>query len=70
MEECTQCHREFPDHLINQMVMGGGYAFVCPLCALEMRNKAHGIPVGTPFRGEMAHDMWLEATEYVAQQGG
>ncbi len=39
-----------------------GNAMMCPICALTARNKLHGLPANTPFRGSTAqgaHDREL-----------
>lgn len=36
------------------MYINGKYIKVCPVCALELRNKTHGLPSGTKFSGAIA----------------
>ena len=67
-EKCNQCERDFPDYLLTDMVTQAGTISTCPLCALEARNATHGLPKWTPFQGEVAHDMWLEAIAYLDAQ--
>ena len=54
MTICPQCDREFPEELIERMIAGSEHFMTCPLCALRIMNELHGIPEGTPFRGEQA----------------
>jgi hypothetical protein len=55
MTKCTKCKLSYPDHLV---------VVICPLCALLLRNETHGLPLNTPFTGEMANVMYEEAVEY------
>ena len=65
MKRCAECKRKFPGQLINIMFTSDGNFWTCPLCALEIRNKMHGLPLDTPFHGEIANDMWHEAKEFI-----
>ena len=63
---CENCHKSFTDKLINPMITTcGRIREVCPICALEIRNKLHGLPAGTPFSGEMAQEYYKQALEEV-----
>lgn len=53
---CQQCKKKYPAHLFGIPI--------CPLCALENRNAAHGLPADTPFHGEIAAAMHAEAVEF------
>lgn len=66
--KCTNCQRDFPFHLVNKMTTNQGDAYVCPLCALDIRNKMHGMPSDTPFMGKAAAALWREADDWVKQQ--
>jgi hypothetical protein len=67
---CDKCKKDFPDHLIAPFVSSEkGVRNCCPICALRLRNTQAGLPIDTPFQGEMANDMWEEATEYVKKGG-
>lgn len=61
---CKKCEREYPFGLIQELVNNEGRVKICPICALELINKIHGFPPDTPFRGEMARDLYDEAVEY------
>ncbi len=65
MNKCTMCNISFPSHLINMLFVNGKYIKSCPLCAQEIVNKTHGLPEGTPFRGEIAQDILEEAIEFL-----
>jgi len=71
LSKCDLCEREFPDELIRVMtIFAEGEAtqtHCCPLCALDFRNKLHGLPEGTPFKGELAHELWLKAEDYLRE---
>ena len=66
---CTACDREFELRMIQEMVTSDGNYFVCPICALEIRNKMHGLPDGTPFRGEQAKALYYDALAYLHETG-
>ncbi len=72
MKECSQCHKEFPSHLIDQLVsFEGGLKTSfdsCPICALAFTNKMHGIE-RTDFTGSMASLMLAEAKEFIKKEG-
>lgn len=36
------------------------YCDMCPICALKIRNYIHGLPLDTPFEGEVARAMYEE----------
>jgi len=62
--KCKKCRRSFPDHLVTNVNYSVANP-ICPLCALALRNKIHGLPEGTPFNGTVANDMWEEATAII-----
>lgn len=66
---CEKCNRRFPAHLIapmNFIVQGHqGRLKVCPICALKIRNKMHGLPENECLRAKTANDMYQEAVEYL-----
>ena len=64
---CHGCNRKFPAELIQPFFSTEGNAKLCPICALERRNKLHGLPPNTPFQGGEAHRLWTEALEYLAK---
>ena len=68
VKRCGSCKRKFPDHLIQPMVTSEGTFVQCPLCALEHRNLLHGMPMDTPFHGEMAAAMWEEAKAFIEKK--
>lgn len=62
---CNECDRKFPAHLIQPLVSNTYTILLCPLCALRIRNVAHGLPIDTPFNGEMANQLWQEANKWI-----
>ena len=68
MTKCTKCKLKYPDHLVSQMASNVGgkltYTTLCAVCALEVRNLSMGLPLDTPFTGEMASVMYDEAVIY------
>jgi hypothetical protein len=66
-EKCPKCKRLFSEGLIQPLFANGKYYPLCPICALEERNKTLGIPLDTPFTGEMALEMYEQALEEVKQ---
>jgi ferredoxin len=68
MKKCKECKKKFPSHLVQPYTgVTNGQSFcidVCPLCALEIRNKQHGLNE-TKFQGEMANLLLHEAREFI-----
>jgi hypothetical protein len=68
---CHKCKRQFPDHLIDNLitVTGGKMTSlsVCPICALDLSNKQHGIN-RAEFTGEKANQMLKNAREYLEKK--
>ena len=64
LSDCPQCSRAFPAELITAMCVNGDYVSTCPLCALRITNELHGMPEGTPFRGEIAQEMHKQAVAF------
>lgn len=73
MKRCTNCQRKFPARLINEMVESFGgkmwRRWLCPLCALTIRNETHGLPPDEPFAGPVAQSLWEEAKTYIDKKG-
>ena len=73
--KCSTCKRHFPDHLISKMTVFTPLDGLkqtdplCPVCALYMRNKIHGLPSGTPFNGELAEANRQEAIKWLQTNG-
>jgi hypothetical protein len=42
-----------------------GVLIACPICALEEINELHGLPYGTPFKGEQAKHDYEEAWDFL-----
>ena len=61
MTICPQCDREFPEELIEKVLLGDECLMMCPLCALRIINESFGRPEGTPFRGKQAQHNVREA---------
>ena len=66
MTKCNNCKREFPDHLFAPTITSEGSYTVCPICSLKLRNNALGIAKDTPFKGEIANEMYEEALEFLS----
>lgn len=70
VSKCPECKKDFPEHLIHLIHIANcphiedGHYPMCPLCALKVRNNAHGFPEDLPFEGTIANEYWKEATEY------
>jgi len=61
MAICPQCNREFPEELIEDVLLGYECLLICPLCALRIINELCGRPEGTPFSGKQAQHNVREA---------
>lgn len=72
MTKCLECEQLFPDHLIQDMAIGDKtglhYVPLDPVCALKIRNQTAGLPLDTPFQGEMAQALYEEAVEFLEKQ--
>lgn len=64
MKKCEECKRKFPEHLIQPFMSNHGNKMLCPLCALDYKNKIHGLN-DTCFSGEYAQLLLEEAQEYL-----
>lgn len=56
MIACTSCFTEYPEELVTQMFVNGGYVKVCGICALQISNEVHGTK-RRKFDGEQAEQM-------------
>lgn len=71
MKTCELCKIEFPEHLIEQCILGDRVIKnCCPICGLEEINELHGLPYGTLFRGEQAKRNHDEAYAFLADPRG
>ena len=74
MKHCTECNREYPDHLVQELAIGGGgklrYIPLCPICAYgKYMNPHRGLPPDTPpTSGTIARRLWLEAKRYMEKK--
>ena len=64
-DRCLNCGIKFPEHLIQPMVGSGFSLMMCPICALEVSNKMHGLN-RNEFNGEIANQYLKEARAYLA----
>lgn len=71
MKTCANCHREFPDELIQEMASSKGakltYTPLDAVCALEIRNKSMGLPLTTLFNGPQAHALYERTLQYLEE---
>lgn len=75
MKTCECCETEFPDNLVQPMVMGDVKdgkanvtytAEVCAICALKLRNKIHNFSKKAKFdKGSNAHQLWLDCHKFL-----
>ena len=61
---CQECKRSFSDELIQPLYYKGTYTPMCPLCALAITNKIHGMN-RKKFAGTMANELLEQAKEEV-----
>lgn len=70
MEQCVECLEKFPAEILSPMITSeGNTGLLCGVCALRLRNEAHGLPLGTPFQGEVAQWMYEEAMKLKESRG-
>ncbi|KKN70689.1 hypothetical protein LCGC14_0428440 [marine sediment metagenome] len=67
LKECEICKRMFPDLLIVEVPYVGERPRMCPICALEVSNQAHGLN-RTEFNGTMANEMLFEARAFLIKE--
>lgn len=74
MIRCNACKRKFPDHLVQPMltIQGGkqGVTYLCPICAFESINLAHGINRTSFSAGSMSQKLLEEARAWIEKKGG
>ena len=69
MTKCTVCKSKMPDELFvpsNPRMVAGD---CCPICAMTLRNKYHGLPLDTLPLGEIAASLVEEAWQYYKPKG-
>ena len=64
MLQCKCCKVEYPDYFISDLVIGEERQSMCPVCALELLNRYHQRPVGTPFVGPVAKVLFGEVVTW------
>ena len=73
LRTCEGCRRRFSAHLVREMCLGDDrgthYLRICPLCALERRNAAAGLPRDTPFQAPGAVALYRQARDYLRESG-
>lgn len=73
---CEKCSLDYPQHLIAPVEQGtidpvSGRMretrrdFMCPICALNMRNAQRGLPPETPFDGPQARRSYNSAVYHL-----
>ena len=63
--QCPQCEKDFPEHLLHPLLVNGAHTEpMCPICAMGIINKTHGIN-RKKFAGTTAQAMLLEAKQHV-----
>lgn len=69
MRTCSRCGRDFPDHLIHDLVDSQSSSVpVCPPCGLALMNERTGL-VRTSFStGSLAQQLLEEARAYLAKE--
>ena len=61
MKKCEVCKKQriYSEIIITSIIIKE----CCPVCALNIRNKIHGMPRGTPFTGDIANQHYVEELE-------
>ncbi len=44
MYSCENCGREYPEHLVQLLVMENYSKMICPICAINLIRTEHGLP--------------------------
>lgn len=63
---CPDCSRKFSNHLVKFPIFFDNndetmVYMICPLCALERRNKTNGLAAETPFSKKHSRNLYDEA---------
>lgn len=67
--KCGECENDFPPELLDEMFIGNSYTtLICGICALKLRNKFHGLPFDTPFKGRVARDKYEKALAHLERK--
>ena len=67
--QCPQCEKDLPEHLLQPLMVNGAHTEpMCPICALGIINKTHGIN-RKEFAGTQAQEMLREAKKHVRSTG-
>ena len=63
---CGECNRMFPSHLMMPFKRTEAIDLppMCPLCALDLKNRLLRLPKGMPFINPIKRKLYLEALEY------
>lgn len=69
MKECLECGIIFSDDLIQPFISTKGNTYCCPICALEIKNKIHGLN-DTEFTGENANKLLKRARKFIVKLKG
>ncbi len=69
MDKCNECNKYYPEGCCNIMITSKGNTFTCAICALEIRNKIHGLN-DKKFQGEMANVALNNCKKYLRKKGG
>lgn len=68
---CHDCKRLFPDHLIQTLTLITDNKLIskkiCPICALEIRNKEYGLTQDY-FNAPMANNALNQARKYLEEK--
>jgi hypothetical protein len=68
MKTCPDCKLEFPEDLIQEAFVDGGYVSLCGVCTVGRIRKAHGDDNYLP-RGERARGLY-EAAKAIHVKAG
>jgi uncharacterized protein YprB with RNaseH-like and TPR domain len=61
--KCEKCKILYPSRFIEFLVINSDYTAVCPQCALDEINKAHGTH-RTSFSGSVAQELYENFLKY------
>lgn len=67
MDKCNECGKHYPDGCISIMFTSKGNTKCCGICALEIRNKIHGLN-DKEFQGEMANECLNNCKKYLLKK--
>jgi hypothetical protein len=66
--KCEKCAVNYPNNLVQPFISSEGNYWLCGICARDVKNKMHGLPLDTPFQGEEAQRIYDRCKTFLARR--